>query len=62
MIGREKKDLQYLPATYLICYLNDFQEARNYLLEAKPFLKQIGGNVYQSFKDSVRIFRKIKYS
>ncbi len=59
---QDEKDLKHLPATYLICYLNDFQDAKGKLLEAKPFLKQIGGNLYQSFKESVRILRKVKYS
>ena len=60
--AQEVKDLQQLPATYLICFLNDFQDAKDKLMEAKPFLKQINGNVYQSFKESVRILRKVKYS
>ncbi|MBX2827913.1 MAG: ATP-binding protein [Flavobacteriaceae bacterium] len=59
---QDEKDLRHLPATYLICFLNDFQDAKKKLLEAKPFLKQKGGNLYQSFKDSVRILRKVKYS
>ena len=59
---QDEKDLKYLPATYLICYLNDFQDAKDKLLEIKPFLKQKGRNLYQSFKDSVRILRKVKYS
>jgi len=58
----EEKDLQQLPATYLICYLNEFTDAKKKLLEAKPYLKQKDGNVYQSFKESVRILRKVKYS
>lgn len=59
---RDEKDLQHLPATYLICYLNDFQNAREKLQQAKPYLKQIGGSVYQSYKESVRILRKVKYN
>lgn len=58
----EEKDLQQLPATYLICFLNNFEDAKDKLLESRPFLKQINGNVYQSFKESVRILRKMKYS
>ncbi|MCW8980069.1 MAG: ATP-binding protein [Altibacter sp.] len=58
----EEKDLQSLPATYLICYLNDFSDAKEKLYEAKDYLKQINGNVYQSFKETVRILRKVKYS
>jgi hypothetical protein len=59
---QETKDVEHLPATYLICYLNDFQDAKDKLLESKPYLKQMGEEVYQSFKESVRILRKVKYS
>lgn len=59
---QETKDVQHLPATYLICYLNDFPDAKGKLLESKLYLKQIGGEVYQSFKESARILRKVKYS
>ncbi len=59
---REENDLQKLPATYLICYLNDFEDARDKLMESKSYLKEINGPVYQSFKDATRILRKVKYS
>ena len=58
----EMKDLKNLPATYLICFLNDFTEAKNKLLEAKPFLKNQEEIVYTSYKETVRILRKMKYS
>ena len=58
----EKKDIKNLPATYLICFLNDFTEAKDKLIEAKPYLKKLGGAVYDSYKESVRILRKMKYS
>jgi hypothetical protein len=58
----EEKDLYQLSETYLICYLNDFGDAIDKLMEAKPFLKQMGGNVYQSFKEAQRILRKVKYN
>ena len=57
----EEKDLQNLPATYLICYLNDFEEAKSKLFEAKPYLKKYL-NIYPSFKEAQRILRKIKYN
>lgn len=60
--AREQKDLQRVPATYLICYLNDFQDAKEKLMESRGYLKQINGNVYQSFKDAARILRKVKYN
>jgi hypothetical protein len=58
----EEKDLSMLPATYLICFLNDFLDAKDRLLEAKPFLRNFNDEVYQSFKESVRILRKVKYN
>lgn len=62
LTSREEKDLEQVPATYLICFLNDFQEAKEKLLESRDYMKQINGNVYQSFKDASRILRKVKYS
>ncbi|MAZ71652.1 MAG: AAA family ATPase [Flavobacteriaceae bacterium] len=59
---QEEKDVQNLAETYLICYLNDFAEAKEKLYEAKPHLKTIGGKAYQAFKESVRILRKVKYN
>lgn len=58
----EKKDLKSLPATYLICFLNDFPDAKTKLFEAKPFLKNSDKDSYQAFKESVRILRKVKYN
>jgi hypothetical protein len=60
--GSEQKDLKNLPATYLVCFLNDFTEAKNKLYEAKPFLKNQEDAVYASYKETVRILRKMKYS
>ncbi|RMA66127.1 ATP-binding protein [Ulvibacter antarcticus] len=62
LIPSEEKDLRKLPATYLICYLNDFSEAKEKLFEAKPYLKNFSDEVYHSFKESVRILRKVKYN
>jgi hypothetical protein len=58
----EKKDLKNLPSTYLICFLNDFSEAKTKLFEAKPYLKSFDEMSYQAFKESVRILRKVKYN
>lgn len=58
----ENHDLMNLPATYLICYLNLFHEALDRLNEAKPFLKDYNKEVYDNFKESLRILRKVKYS
>lgn len=58
----EKNDLKHLPGTYLICFLNDFTEAKSKLIEAKPYLKNNGDLVYDSYKETVRILRKMKYN
>ena len=58
----EAQDLFNLPATYLICYLNLFHKAIDKLHEAKPYLKAYGQNIYQRYKETLRILRKVKYS
>ena len=58
----EQIDLTHLPATYLICYLNGFEEAKEQMDRARPILKESDGNVYQSLKESQRILRKVRYS
>lgn len=58
---REYKDLENLPSTFMICYLNGFEEARQKLIDAKLLLKPFT-DVYLSFKESLRILRKMKYN
>ncbi|WP_298756101.1 ATP-binding protein [uncultured Psychroserpens sp.] len=58
----EELDLKNLPATYLICYLNNFPDAINKLNEAKPYLKKHSKAVYNSYQEATRILRKVKYS
>jgi len=57
---REHKDLQNLPSTFMICHLNGFEEAKQKLIDAKPLLKSFP-NIYLSFKEAMRILRKMKY-
>jgi hypothetical protein len=57
---REIKDLENLPSTFMICYLNGFEEAKQKLIDAKPLLKPFT-QVYLSFKEALRILRKMKY-
>ena len=60
---REEKDLENLPSTLMICYLNGFGDAKQKLIDAKPHLKaQKSTTVYLSFKEAMRILRKMKYS
>ncbi|MFN4762114.1 ATP-binding protein [Gillisia sp. Q332] len=58
----EEKDLLNLPATYLICYFNDFELAIQKLESAKEVLKKHSQKLYQSYKESMRILRKVQYS
>ena len=57
---REQKDLEHLPSTFMICYLNGFEDAKQKLISAKTLLKPFG-SVYLSFKEALRILRKMKY-
>ncbi|AWX44320.1 hypothetical protein HME9304_01320 [Flagellimonas maritima] len=58
----EEKDLTHLPATYLLCYLNGFEEAKEQMEQARPLLKQTNKRVYDSLKESLRIIRKVRYN
>lgn len=62
LTNNEEKDLHNLPATYLLCYFNGFGAAMEKLEEAKDFLRNYDPEVYQSYKDSSRILRKVKYN
>lgn len=57
---REMKDLENLPSTFMICHLNGFEDARQKLIDAKLLLKPYK-NIYSSFKEALRILRKMKY-
>ncbi|WP_417366514.1 ATP-binding protein [Flavobacterium beibuense] len=60
---REKRDMNNLPSTFMICYLNGFEDAKDRLVEAKPLLKAYEDpSVYVSFKEAMRVLRKMKYS
>lgn len=59
---REEKDMTNLPATYLLCYLNKFEDAKEKLDEAKPHIKNYNENVYASYKEVMRILRKVNYN
>ena len=57
---RELRDLENLPSTFMICYLNGFEDAKQKLIDAKLLLKPFT-HVYLSFKESLRVLRKMKY-
>nr|WP_299170708.1 ATP-binding protein [uncultured Allomuricauda sp.] len=58
----EADDLTHLPATYLICYLNGFEEAKEQMESARALLKSHNKKVYQSLKESLRVLRKVRYN
>lgn len=58
----EEKDLYNLPATYLLCHFNGFREALERLEEAKEELRNFDERIYQQYKESLRILRKVKYN
>lgn len=59
---REKRDLENLPSTFMICYLNGFDDAKQKLIDSKHLLKAFENpTVYVSFKEALRILRKMKY-
>lgn len=58
----EIEDLNNLAASYLICYLNGFEDALLKLEIIKPYLKNLSKELYSSYKDTIRILRKVKYS
>jgi len=57
----ELDDLNNLPDTYLICYLNLFHDAIDRLNEAKSYIKPFK-TIYQKYKEVLRILRKVKYN
>ncbi|MEC4004300.1 ATP-binding protein [Flavobacterium sp. SUN052] len=60
---REELDLQSVPSTFMICYLNGFVDAKQKLIDAKPLLKQYKNKeVYVNFKEVMRVLRKMKYN
>ena len=58
---RELADVINLAPTYMLCYLNGFDEAKAKLQELSGLMKKQGEAAYQSLKDMQRILRKIKY-
>ncbi len=60
LTSQEQKDLLHLPYTFMICYLNGFEKAKQNLIDAKTILKPFIP-VYLSFKEALRVLRKMKY-
>ena len=57
----DKEDVGNLAPTYMLCYLNGFEEALDKLNELTAAIKRHSKQAYQSLKDTQRILRKIKY-
>lgn len=60
--SREKKDIETLPQTLLLCYLNGFLESKVFMEQLKPFLKGQYPAAYAKLKESQRIIRKLRYN
>ena len=59
----DRKDLEQLPTSYLICSLNGFPNAKEKLSEIKPLLRKLENkSPYIKVKETERILRKIKYN
>jgi hypothetical protein len=58
----EQEDLKNLPITYLICHFNGFDLALHQLEASKPLLAKHSENMYNLYKETIRILRKVKYN
>ena len=56
------RDLRQLPDTYLICYLNGFEEAKEQLELARPLVKDADSKAYSALKEALRVMRKVRYN
>ena len=59
LTSNEYRDLENLPSTFMICYLNGFEEAKQKLIDSKLILKPYS-DIYLSFKEALRVLRKMK--
>lgn len=58
----EQYDLKNLCYSLMLCYLHGFKNVKNILIEHKEVFKQSGYSfLYTSFKEVMRILRKLKY-
>jgi len=58
----ETEDLKNLAASYLICYLNGFDDVLLKFEIIKTYIKDYNSELYTSYKETMRILRKVKYS
>ncbi|MEL0201826.1 MAG: DUF5929 domain-containing protein [Flavobacteriaceae bacterium] len=57
----EKTMLPKLAAQLMLCHLNGIPSAQQQLTRAKPLLKALGDSWFETYKESQRVLRKIKY-
>ena len=57
----QTREIENLPATLMLCYLNGFEEAKELIYNAQNTLRGLNEKAYQNYKDTLRILRKIKY-
>ncbi|MCM4166676.1 hypothetical protein KCTC52924_01523 [Arenibacter antarcticus] len=62
LTSNELKDFSLMSDTFLICYVNGFEEAKEVMEAAKPIIKKFDLPTYQSIKESLRIIRKMNYN
>ena len=60
--AKDKKCFEEMPTTYLLCYLNGYLDALDKLHEVKLIVKEYSQNVYQQYKDVLRVIRKVRYN
>ncbi|MFS4468898.1 ATP-binding protein [Maribacter sp. 2210JD10-5] len=58
----EEEDIMHLADTYLICYLNGFEEAKEEMEKGRKLTKKHYPKVYTSLKEALRIIRKVRYN
>ncbi|OSY88984.1 ATPase AAA [Tenacibaculum holothuriorum] len=59
----EHEDVYKLPTSYLICYLNGFNDAPKLLKKAKTYIKNLENKTtYIKYKEAMRVLRKVKYN
>ena len=62
LTGAQKKEVETLSPTLMLCYLNGFEEAKELLFSIQNPLRECSSIAYQNHKDAMRILRKIKYN
>ena len=59
---KEESELFNLCTIYMLCIFNNIPKAINHLEETKHYLKKRDPVLYQTYKDCLRILRKVKYN